>query len=45
MNVEHLKDAFEILLFGWLGVFFVLFILYLVSLALLKLFPPKNQGE
>ncbi|MDE1547991.1 OadG-related small transporter subunit [Jeotgalibaca caeni] len=41
INMDNLVGAFEILLFGWPGVFLVLFILYVVSLGLLKFFPKK----
>ncbi len=40
---EVLKGAFEIMVFGMAGIFVVLGILYLVSLALLKLFPVKKN--
>ncbi|WP_162493215.1 OadG-related small transporter subunit [Enterococcus timonensis] len=40
---ENLKSAFELLVFGWGGVFLVLFILYLFSKLLLKIFPVKKE--
>lgn len=43
INTEHLRESFEILLFGWAGIFLVLFILYGVSLILLKAFPVKKD--
>ncbi|MGX6978232.1 OadG-related small transporter subunit [Vagococcus elongatus] len=43
MNIEALKIGFELMLFGMGGVFLVLFLLYLVSIALLKLFPAKQK--
>ena len=41
VNMEDLKIAFELLGFGWGGVFVVLFIIYLASKLLTKLFPIK----
>lgn len=38
-----LMTALELMLFGMGGVFLVLFILYLVSIGLLKLFPPESK--
>ncbi|WP_051910426.1 OadG-related small transporter subunit [Carnobacterium pleistocenium] len=35
-------QAFEVMAFGMGGTFFVLFILYLASLLLLKIFPAKK---
>ncbi len=43
MNTEALSQALELLVFGWGGVFIVLFILYLVSKGLLKLFPNDKK--
>ena len=43
INTEHLREAFEILVFGWAGIFLVLFILYGVSLILLKASPVKKD--
>lgn len=39
---DNLTQAFELLLFGWGGVFVVLFLLYIVSKILLKAFPAKK---
>jgi Na+-transporting methylmalonyl-CoA/oxaloacetate decarboxylase gamma subunit len=41
MNIEALKTAGELMIFGMGGVFLVLFLLYLISKLLLKLFPAK----
>lgn len=43
IDMDNLRGAFEILLFGWPGVFLVLFILYVVSMGLLKAFPAKKK--
>lgn len=43
IDMDALRGALEILVFGWPGVFFVLFILYVVSLGLLKLFPKSKE--
>ena len=37
-----IMPALRIMGFGMGGIFLVLFLLYLASIALLKLFPPKN---
>ena len=42
VNMEDLKIAFELLGFGWGGVFVVLLIIYLASKLLTKLFPIKK---
>lgn len=42
-QIEDLKTAMELLVFGWGGVFIVLFILYLASKALLKVFPANKK--
>lgn len=42
-DMDNLTGALEILVFGWSGVFLVLFILYVVSLGLLKAFPAKKD--
>ena len=42
VNMEDLKIAFELLGFGWGGVFVVLFIIYLSSKLLTKLFTIKK---
>lgn len=39
---ENLLKAGELMLFGMGGVFFVLFLLYLLSILLLKLFPGQK---
>ncbi|MCO5434468.1 OadG-related small transporter subunit [Enterococcus faecium] len=39
---EDLYKAFELLLFGWSGVFVVILIIYLASLLLTKTFPIKK---
>lgn len=42
-DMDALVGALEILLFGWAGVFLVLFILYVVSMGLLKMFPADKS--
>lgn len=42
INVADLRQSIELLVIGWGGVFFVLFIIYLASQALAKVFPPKK---
>lgn len=44
MNIDnnHLMTAFQLMIFGMGGIFFVLFLLYLISILLLKLFPAKK---
>lgn len=42
---EALLTALQLMLFGMGGVFGVLFILYLISIALLKLFPVKKERK
>lgn len=37
----ELGTAFRILLFGWGGIFLVMFVIYITSLLLSRLFPPK----
>lgn len=37
-----LATAFQILVLGWGGIFVVMLIIYLVSMALFKMFPPKR---
>ena len=39
---ENLITAFELLGIGWGGIFVVMIIIYLVSLALSKIFAPHN---
>ena len=40
---ENLSIAFQILGLGWGGIFLVMIIIYLVSLALAKVFPPQGD--
>jgi len=42
-NIEALQKAGELMLFGMVGIFLVLFLLYLVSIALLKIFPAGKE--
>lgn len=42
INMDHMWIAFKLMGFGMGGVFLVLFVLYLASQALLKLFPAKK---
>lgn len=39
---ENLITAFELLGIGWGGIFVVMIIIYLVSLALSKIFAPRG---
>ena len=39
---ENLITAFELLGIGWGGIFVVMIVIYLVSLALSKIFAPKG---
>lgn len=39
-----LSLALQILVLGWGGIFVVMLIIYIISMALAKLFPPK-KGE
>ena len=39
---ENLITAFELLGLGWGGIFVVMIIIYLVSLALSKIFAPRG---
>ncbi|WP_291289643.1 OadG-related small transporter subunit [Enorma sp.] len=39
---ENLLTAFELLGIGWGGIFVVMIVIYLVSLALSKIFAPRN---
>lgn len=39
-----LTTAFQILVLGWGGIFVVMLIIYLVSTALSKMFPPKKDA-
>ncbi len=45
VNMEDLRQSFELLVLGWGGVFLVLFIIYLASKALSKLFPIKKEKK
>ena len=40
---ENLMTAFELLGIGWGGIFLVMFIIYLVSLVLSRMFPPESE--
>ncbi len=42
---ENLMLALQILGLGWGGIFLVMFIIYLVSLGLARIFPPEQPGE
>ena len=39
---ENLMTAFELLGVGWGGIFVVMIVIYLVSLALSKIFAPRG---
>lgn len=39
---EALLKSLELLVFGWGGVFVVIFIIYLASILLSQMFPVKN---
>ncbi len=39
---ENLMIAFQILGLGWGGIFLVMFVIYVVSLALAHVFPPEG---
>ena len=41
---SDLAIAVQILALGWGGIFIVMFIIYIISLALAKLFPPRKEG-
>ena len=41
---ETLNIALQILALGWGGIFLVMFIIYLVSLALSRFFPPEGAN-
>lgn len=43
IDVNALRVALELMAFGMGGVFLVLFLLYLVSIILLKIFPGKKE--
>ena len=40
---SDLATSLEILVFGWGGIFLVMLIIYLASLILTKVFPPKDD--
>ncbi|WP_369351173.1 OadG-related small transporter subunit [Streptococcus hillyeri] len=42
INMDHLMQAFELMVLGMAGVFLVLGILYASAEALLKIFPVKK---
>lgn len=46
MNIDMaaLEKGLEILGLGWGGIFVVMIIIYLVSLGLCKLFPPRKDA-
>lgn len=39
-----LSLAIQILILGWGGIFIVMLVIYLISLALARLFPPSKEG-
>ena len=39
-----LATSFQILVLGWGGIFIVMFIIYVISMALAKLFPPSKEA-
>ena len=42
-EIEALSQALEILALGWGGVFIVMLVIYVVSMALSRLFPPAKE--
>lgn len=42
---EALLKSLELLVFGWGGVFVVIFIIYLASILLSQMFPVKKLGD
>lgn len=42
-DLELIQQALELMVLGMGGIFLVLFTLYLVSIALLKMFPGNND--
>lgn len=42
---ENLATALQLLGLGWGGIFIVMFIIYLVSLALSKIFSPSDAED
>lgn len=45
VDYTALEKGLELMGIGMLGIFSVLFILYLVSIFLIKLFPPKEEKD
>ncbi|WP_187231581.1 MULTISPECIES: OadG-related small transporter subunit [unclassified Collinsella] len=43
IDMNALEKGIEILGLGWGGIFVVMIIIYLVSLGLCKLFPPRKD--
>lgn len=41
--LENIEIALQILLLGWGGIFIVMIVIYVVSLLLGRLFPPKDS--
>lgn len=39
-----LATAFEILALGWGGIFVVMILIYVISMALVKFFPPSKEA-
>ena len=39
-----LLTAFEILVLGWGGIFVVMLLIYVISMALAKFFPPSKEA-
>ena len=39
-----LATSFQILALGWGGIFIVMIIIYVISMALARLFPPSKEG-
>ena len=39
-----LATSFQILFLGWGGIFIVMIIIYIISMALARFFPPKKEG-
>lgn len=42
---ENLSQAFQLLIFGWGGVFVVLLIIYIACLVLAKVAPIKKENK
>ncbi|MDR2832335.1 MAG: hypothetical protein LBV67_01310 [Streptococcaceae bacterium] len=45
INMDQLWQAVELLGFGWGGVFIVIFIIYLASIALTRMFPVNKDKK